>query len=479
MKRRMLSVKKGFGICVTLALALFPAVSTAANSAQRYWTGTTASGAIVTDEECPLVVEKEILTFEVPEFPEQYYQEIDDYLAYDGSVTAQYTFRNPSENTVTATLVFPFGTVPNYGYLQDRETGEVFLNADTEKYGIMVDGGETEKILRHTLSLYGEQFELERDMGLLHEGYVKDTFYSPDLPVTRYTYEPEEVDTETYTAASAAFVLSADPEKTKVLMENQSGGTLQKDSVRLESWVEQDRPFVVNVIGEPLEQMPDWKFYENGACEKEIEGTMVLAGTETTTLKELLLSEYQTESGVLEYDWYNAAVAMLNLSEWEYGAVSGTEFTFDLSERLMRWYEYEITVPPGETIVNTVTAPLYPSIDTGYRPPVYEYRYLTSPAKTWAEFGTLEIVIHTPYYRIKSEPEGFEKTEDGYVCQLKGLPEDELMFWLCGEEEPESLYYSSDAFPAGAAAAGLATVLILAVVLAAVIRKRKKGNKVR
>lgn len=479
MKRRMLSVKKGFGICVTLALALFPAVSTAANSVQRYWTGTTASGAIVTDEECPLVVEKEILTFEVPEFPEQYYQERDDYLAYDGSVTAQYTFRNPSENTVTATLVFPFGTVPDYGYFQDWETGEVFLNADTEKYGITVDGEETEKILRHTLSLYGEQFELERDMGLLQEGYVKDSFYSPDLPVTRYTYEPEEVDTETYTAASAAFVLSADPEKTKVLMENQSGGTLQKDSVRLESWVEQDRPFVVNVIGEPLEQMPDWKFYENGACEKEIEGTMVLAGTETTTLKELLLSEYQTESGVLEYDWYNAAVAMLNLSEWEYGAVSGTEFTFDLSERLMRWYEYEITVPPGETIVNTVTAPLYPSIDTGYRPPVYEYRYLTSPAKTWAEFGTLEIVIHTPYYRIKSEPEGFEKTEDGYVCHLKGLPEDELTFWLCGEEEPESPYYSSDAFPAGAAAAGLAAVLILAVVLAAVIRKRKKGNKVR
>lgn len=479
MKRRMPSVKKGFCICVTLALALFPAVSAAANSAQRYWTGTTASGAIVTDEECPLVVEKEILTFEIPEFPEQYYQEISEYLAYEGSVTAQYTFGNPSENTVTATLVFPFGTVPNYGYLQDRETGEVFLNADTEKYGITVDGGEMEKILRHTLSLYGAQFELERDMGLLHQGYVKDTFYSPDLPVTRYTYHPEGVDTETYTAASAAFVLSVDPEKTKVLMENQSGGTLQKDSVRLESWVDQRQPFVVDVIGEPLDQMPDWKFYENGTCEKEIEGTMVLAGTETTTLRDLLLSEYQTESGVLESDWYNAAVEMLNLSEWEYGAVSGTEFTFDLSDRLMRWYEYEITVPPGGTIINTVTAPVYPSIDTGYRPPVYEYRYLTSPAKTWAEFGNLEIVIHTPYYRIKSEPEGFEKTADGYVCRLEGLPEDELTFRLCGEEEPEPLYYSSDSFPVWTAAAGVAAVLILAVVMAAVIRKRKKGNKVR
>ena len=42
--------------------------------------------------------------------------------------------------------------------------------------------------------------------------------------------------------------------------------------------------------------------------------------------------------------------------EWEYGVVPGSEFQFDISNQLMRWYEYEIVLEPGEKIVNTVTA---------------------------------------------------------------------------------------------------------------------------
>ena len=45
---------------------------------------------------------------------------------------------------------------------------------------------------------------------------MEDAFYSPDMPVTRYTYLPSGVDKETYNAADAAFVLSADPAKTRV-----------------------------------------------------------------------------------------------------------------------------------------------------------------------------------------------------------------------------------------------------------------------
>ena len=81
-----------------------------ANSAQRHWSGTDVTGAVVTGEDCPIVVERELLTFDVQEFPEQYYPDTDSFLAYTGKVTAEYTFRNPADYTVTATLVFPFGT---------------------------------------------------------------------------------------------------------------------------------------------------------------------------------------------------------------------------------------------------------------------------------------------------------------------------------------------------------------------------------
>ena len=117
---------------------------------------------------------------------------------------------------------------------------------------------------------------------------------------------PSDVDLEAYDAANAAFILSADPTRTKVYMERQNGGKLLDEAVQMEGWVELDEPFVVDVIGEPLEQMPVWKFYENGACEDEIDGTMTLVTTETITLKEFLLQEYDPASGISDYDRYKA-----------------------------------------------------------------------------------------------------------------------------------------------------------------------------
>ncbi|MBQ3000737.1 MAG: hypothetical protein IJD63_03205, partial [Oscillospiraceae bacterium] len=85
----------------------------------------------------------------------------------------------------------------------------------------------------------------------------------------------------------------------------------------------------------------------------------------------------------------------------------------------------------------TVTAPIYPSIDTDYDPDIYGYTYLLSPAKTWKSFGTLDIVVNTPYYITESSLEGFEKTDTGYTLTLEGLPDGELTFTLSTSEDPE------------------------------------------
>ena len=152
-------------------------------------------------------------------------------------------------------------------------------------------------------------------MAKLHNGFMSDPFYSPDMLVTVYSFLPSNVDVETYRAATAAFTLSTDPTKTKVYMTNQSGGKLLEDAVQMEGWVDLNKPFFLYVIGERLEHSPEWKFYENGACEKEIEGTMIEAAMEPTaplTLKDFLLKEYDPDSGILDYDWYNAMVTALN-----------------------------------------------------------------------------------------------------------------------------------------------------------------------
>ena len=458
---------------VFLMMASLLAVPVSANSAQMQWRGTDATGAIVTGADCPLVVEHELLTFDIGQFPESYYREVSDYLACSGSVTAEYTFYNPADYSVDATLVFPFGAIPDYGHIRDSETDKMLRYSDTEKYDITVDGAVIDRTLRHTLTFWGAQFELEEDIAKLHDGFMEDPFYTPDMPVTRYTYMSSDVDEEKHNAANVAFPLSADPTKTKVYMEQQNGGTLMEDAVQLEGWVNSGEPFVVNVIGEPLEEMPDWKFYKTGACEDEIDGTMTLVSTENTTLKEFLLQAYDPASEVLDYDWYNAMVTALNYFEWEYGAIHSTEIGFDISDRLMRWYEYEISVGPGERMVNTVTAPIYPDIDSRYEPPIFEYTYLLSPAQTWAEFGTLDIVVNTPFFIIQSGPEGFQWNNPGYELHLEGLPEGELNFTLCSEQEPKAPSYARY-FPTDILLIGAAVLMAVVVVVVFARTARKK-----
>lgn len=60
-------------LCMILIMMLLLAVPASANSAQSQWAGTTSTGAIVTDGNCPVVVENELLTFDIKEFPLQYY----------------------------------------------------------------------------------------------------------------------------------------------------------------------------------------------------------------------------------------------------------------------------------------------------------------------------------------------------------------------------------------------------------------------
>lgn len=280
------------GVLLILLLAEICIQPAYANSAQRHWRGTDSTGAVVTGEDCPIVVDKELLTFDVQEFPEQYYPDTDSFLAYTGKVTAEYIFRNPANYAVTATLVFPFGTPPDYGHIRNNGADGALHNHDTEKYGLSVNGEAIDCKIRHTLSPWGSQFDLDKDMSKLHDGFLEDPFYTPDVDVEIFIYSPSDVNTEAYPAATAAFILSVDPAKTKVYMENQSGGRLLENAVQMQGWVNPNEPFTIYVIGEPLKEQPKWKFYENGACEKEIGGTMIpanMAPAEPLTLKDFLL----------------------------------------------------------------------------------------------------------------------------------------------------------------------------------------------
>ena len=472
-------MKKLLSLTLSTLLVLTP-MTAFANSAQTQFQGVSPTGTMITGEQSPILVEKETLTFELQEFPLEYYAEEAEYLAYTGKVTAEYTFHNPADYDVTAKLAFPFGQAPDYGY--------AFAAVDAEKYDVLLDGAPIERTVRHTLFYRGEEFALEKDLPNLIDGYMEDAFWKFDLPVTKYTWEISGIDEE-FDAARLGFWWDGDPAERKLMLMNQSGGNHSEDKIAVTRWVENGDKIVLYVFGKPLEENLEW-FSENGSEDTPFVYTLTFLGEETGTYEDYVFAEWEDTSTVLRHDWYNAMTQCLKKSEWDFGILGSFEFNGNLrADDLLRWYEYEISIPAGGTVVNMVTAPMYPDANVRYEPPIYTYNYLLSPAKTWADFGNLDIIVNTPYYMTESGGDfSFEKTETGYQTSLDGLPEGELTFTLSADAEPKASGGMKDFFMIGIAVVGtlvygglqvLKVICIAVIIVIAVFvwRKRKKRKQ--
>ncbi|MEI3129560.1 MAG: hypothetical protein V8S89_01410 [Oscillospiraceae bacterium] len=270
--------------------------------------GTDGTGAVVTGESCPIVVDKELLTFDVQEFPEQYYPDTTA-LAYTGKVTAEYIFRNPADYTVTATLVFPLGNPPHYGeYIYDHATGQPVDVSDTLKYGVTLDGKPVEAIVRHTLKARHTTFSLDEDLPKLADSSLSDSFFNPDLPVWVQRYSVTGIDEE-YRRGHRRICHKCRQHKNAGTVRGQTGGARLKEGVQASCWVQNGDTITVYIFGELPKEGLVWTLYENGACEKVIEGTVSPEISEMT-FKDYALRGYDENSGILESDWYNAQVEL-------------------------------------------------------------------------------------------------------------------------------------------------------------------------
>ncbi|MDE7265589.1 MAG: hypothetical protein K2N52_04875 [Clostridia bacterium] len=404
-----------FVFALTLTVLAVPVRVASANSAQKNWSGITSSGTMVTDENCPIEVESEILTFDIRQFPDFYFYEQSEFDGYGAKVTAHYNFYNPADYDVDMTLVFPFGNFPSY---VDSEL------SDDGKYSVTADGEAVESTLRHTFD-YGN-FNAERDVAKISDSFKEDGVFSPDAPVHGYCYRISGL---TVREAYINLKTYYDRANTAVFYSITDGGgegALYCSQGSSLGTVKNGYYVYLFVVGEEI--VPQFTFTAEGFFyDKVTDGYAELQRDDEMTFKELVLAYRDENSDVSEVDWYNA---MLDYIE-EFGYLA--EY---VNYRLMRWCEYRLTIPAGGRLVNEVTVPLYPDINGYYSPSVYGYEYLLSPARCWAAFGSLEIVINTPYFVLGNSLGEFEKTEDGYVLSLNGLPDRELNFRLCAEENP-------------------------------------------
>lgn len=418
-----------------LLLSLF-SIPASANSRVPVWSGRDANGVIVKDSDIPIVVEGERLTFDLSTLPYVRYNDVESFLAYDGKVTAEYTFYNPTDMEITATLMFPFGSRPEYSKGTSTE--------ELGKYGAYINGEQIEATLRHTFNgyrdgqYYGVKFDADRHLATLGDEYIEDDFYTKDLTVTKYSYH---IVCPTDYGNFAINIDNVGSERKIVLCDGRVGGYITKTGgfqVSSTNYEGDEKTIHFYVFGEPLSDLPEASWYDGHFSTNpadKIDGWFSYLGSETMTLEDFIFDEMYPREGVSAVDWYNACVVAMKDSEENVYSASAIRH---LSVPLMRWFEYEITLAPGERITNTVVAPMYPKVEAWDHPYEYHYTYLLSPASCWADFGTLDIVVNTPYKMSESSIGAFEKTEGGYKLVLEGLPQDEsgyldLSFTLMGD----------------------------------------------
>lgn len=469
-------MKKILSVIFSAILITFLGVNCFANSGLSYWQGSSNGGSIVFDKECPIEVEKEKLFFDIPELPSTYYESTEDFLNYKANVTAQYTFVNPADYDVTATLSFPFGTIPSYAYYDD-------FSVDTEKYDVTINNNKIKKKLRHTLFTGYDFFDFNEEGKKLCDTYQEDEFYSPDMPVKVYVYEAKIDEKSSPCYISTSFSNSEiDGKKTKIMLSDSWGHEYKDNKVFTGLNAEQYSSIYLYVIGEDIKSLPEWSLYKDSSMDKEIkDGSVELLFTDDRTFKDIATMFHLEETTYIsEVDWYNATVDYLNRQTTdEFFLGSDVDIKFS-PYQFMRWYQYDIEIGAGEKILNTVTAPLYPAIDEGYEPEVYEYNYLLSPAKSWRKFGKLDIEIKTPYNLVKNNLGKFEKDVESHTISLDTLPGGDLNFKLSTVDNPKKIWqpiYIPYEILVLIVIIMAAVIIIMLVIIIVLLVKRKKNKK--
>ncbi|MBR5427364.1 MAG: hypothetical protein IK118_03370, partial [Clostridia bacterium] len=232
----------------------------------------------------------EKLTLNVPQLPEIVNENMKQPEA-ESEMIAEYALYNPSDEPVTARLVFPAGTRSD----GKQETDGLFSGAhhtesyaDTlngNAYGAFVNGAPVETKTRYTFGTALSDFNVHRDMRLLSDDPIADSFLAPDLPVTVCTFAVSGLDLDE--RPTAALTPANDR---MICMSRLAEGTVFHIRKKTASWrLYDETDLSVTVIGGTAEDVAP-VLCVDGIPSKPASGKIGLKSAEETTYAEFAQS---------------------------------------------------------------------------------------------------------------------------------------------------------------------------------------------
>ena len=410
---------------ISIIVILIMTLDISANSALMYYTGN-KSGEVIYygDEDIPIILDKEVLTFELPDVPD-YFRSTEDIENYDNRILVDYTFTNPSDEDIKMRLLFPIGNVP-YNYI-----AEDFTYDDLKDHGVYVNDQKIEAKVRYSFDIDPYTFSYD-DLANISDQPIKDDNYDIDQDsiVRKYTYRLKSQGEDDLSAAFFTIPKSDD----RLIYIDEINSTKDKgDKIEVGTFIDdQTKTVDVYVIGEPIEELT-WDFYDDLSQDKMIEGTSELLATkEIGTLWEVIQG---IKHDIDDIDHYNRWFTMMISGSQGLGVMMDV-LTLNDPRSMMRWYDYTLDIKAHKTVSNKISVPVYPDKDMSYDGDVYTYHYLLSPAEVWQNVRSLTIDIKTDKYMVFDE-DGYTKTDDGYTISYDHLKEGELRFSLCAISDPQ------------------------------------------
>lgn len=374
---------------------------------RKKWEGYDAIGAVCVDKDCPVLLERETVTFDLAEFPYLGRDSAEKYLAYPGRVTTEYHFYNPTDEAVTVKFAFPVYGRAAYSAIEDSDPV-----SDLHKYSITLGGKTVTPELRHSMhESYRTWTRLDVEYSSIMDDLAAYHFYYPEAPVTVSTYTVSGINSEAYPDAFAVLDIPKPSVGIGSLFIPGEYKYMTNEECLKGLDAENGMTITVYDIGVETDELPEWKIYSTKFKDEAelIAGAVTLTEKKTITFYDLAMTEWSAESGIKEVDWYNAFAYLFGVK------IDTYERVLDLSDKLVPWYRYEITLSPGEHAVNTVTAPIYPTANTKYSPAIYTYEYYCEGMATAEGFAGIEVVVNTPYCLIREDLGGMFMYETGWV----------------------------------------------------------------
>ena len=325
-------------------------------------------------------------------------------LAIDGSndntAVLDYAFHNPTEEPITLTLTLPAGQDPVYAENIEYQTGKEWFSTHRHLYTASANGQPLDLTLRLT----------GNDIPPVAAGQWSIGLFSSETPVTVFTYEIQSLDGR---ENAQLLVRPSGMGKSVVMLESSWSNFVIDVNTKQDISVSPGQVITLCVFGDSTGFQPNWAFYTDYTQQETVSGTAKLISAQQMTFPEYAERYFGTASGVCASDYAVVLATQLHRS-----STYGYPYVDRSLSEVRRWFQYELTLDPGETVINTVTLPLYPdALITNMSKEAFICRIDLLSMRLAAPQAGPVLTLNTPHELTDSAAE-FTETENGYTLDL-------------------------------------------------------------